>query len=85
MKIAIQSLPELAATTLHWLELRHRLQLGKRRLVVRLDPGKGRGHHEYVRTAGVQSKFGISSDQFDRLADLVEKAEARVLEPATRV
>eukprot|EP00762_Andalucia_godoyi_P008708 ANDGO_00485.mRNA.1 Diaminopimelate decarboxylase len=36
---------------------------GRRGLVLRLDPGgQGAGHHEKVRTAGKQSKFGISID-----------------------
>ncbi|MBA2320531.1 MAG: bifunctional aspartate kinase/diaminopimelate decarboxylase, partial [Deltaproteobacteria bacterium] len=32
-------------------------------LNLRLDPGRGRGHHAHVRTAGAASKFGISTDQ----------------------
>ena len=34
-----------------------------REILLRLDPGRGRGHHAFVRTAGAQSKFGISPDQ----------------------
>lgn len=42
-----------------------------REVFVRLDPGQGRGHHEYVRTAGVHSKFGIPLFELDELCELV--------------
>jgi diaminopimelate decarboxylase/aspartate kinase len=44
-----------------------------RRLFVRLDPGKGRGHHKHVHTAGVHSKFGIPPSD---LEELVERARS---------
>lgn len=50
-----------------------------RPLFVRLDPGKGRGHHKHVHTAGNVSKFGIARDQMDALAALVARAGARVV------
>ncbi|MBN1282554.1 MAG: bifunctional aspartate kinase/diaminopimelate decarboxylase [Proteobacteria bacterium] len=49
-----------------------------REIFVRIDPGKGRGHHEFVHTAGAKSKFGISPDQFDELSSLVNSSGARV-------
>lgn len=42
-----------------------------REVFLRLDPGRGRGHHPHVRTAGVQSKFGIAPEELgeaERLA-----------------
>ncbi|QDG53251.1 bifunctional aspartate kinase/diaminopimelate decarboxylase [Persicimonas caeni] len=48
-------------------------------VIVRLDPGRGRGHHKYVRTAGNQSKFGVAPNELDRLSELVEAAGARVV------
>ncbi|MBH23530.1 MAG: diaminopimelate decarboxylase [Myxococcales bacterium] len=50
-----------------------------RELFVRIDPGQGRGHHDYVKTAGARSKFGISVDQLGRLQELLERADARVI------
>jgi diaminopimelate decarboxylase/aspartate kinase len=50
-----------------------------REVMVRVDPGKGRGHHEHVKTAGAQSKFGVSFDQLDRLAALVERVGCKVV------
>lgn len=47
-------------------------------ILLRIDPGHGQGHHKYVRTAGIRSKFGISSEQFDEMAALVKKSGARV-------
>ena len=48
-------------------------------LFIRVDPGRGHGHHKYVRTAGAQSKFGVSPDQLDHLEELVSAAGARVV------
>ena len=36
-----------------------------RSILLRIDPGRGRGHHAYVRTAGAQSKFGIGPENLD--------------------
>lgn len=49
------------------------------RLFVRVDPGEGQGHHEKVRTAGVQSKFGVSRSEIDELVQLTEKANATIV------
>jgi len=38
------------------------------RVILRLDPGHGSGHHRYVRTAGEQSKFGIPMDDVEPVA-----------------
>lgn len=50
-----------------------------RRLFVRMDPGKGGGHHRHVRTAGPLSKFGVSADQLDELEALLKSADAHVV------
>ena len=46
---------------------------------LRIDPGKGRGHHRFVVTAGTASKFGIPVHELDRLQDLVDKLNVRVV------
>ena len=43
-----------------------------KRVLIRMDPGQGRGHHEHVKTAGVHSKFGVPMFEVDELCDLVE-------------
>jgi diaminopimelate decarboxylase/aspartate kinase len=48
-------------------------------VLLRLDPGRGRGHHAHVRTAGRQSKFGIAPEQVERVAVLARDAGARVI------
>jgi diaminopimelate decarboxylase/aspartate kinase len=48
-------------------------------IFVRVDPGRGRGHHEHVKTAGVHSKFGIPLFELDELEELVEAAGARIV------
>ena len=49
------------------------------RLLLRLDPGRGHGHHKHVRTAGAQSKFGISPEEVERVARRVEELGIEVV------
>ncbi len=49
-----------------------------RELIVRVDPGRGHGHHKYVRTAGPQSKFGIAPEELERLERLAAAASVRI-------
>jgi diaminopimelate decarboxylase/aspartate kinase len=55
-----------------------RLFKGKE-VFLRIDTGRGRGHHEHVRTAGTHSKFGVPLFEMDELTALVEKSGARVV------
>jgi diaminopimelate decarboxylase/aspartate kinase len=57
----------------HWPEV-----FRDREVLLRLDPGKGRGHHAHVRTAGRQSKFGIAPEELDAVLDAVQKANTTV-------
>ncbi len=50
-----------------------------RDIFVRMDPGFGRGHHQHVRTAGANSKFGIPMDEADELVRAVAQAGARIV------
>ncbi|MGD2166718.1 MAG: bifunctional aspartate kinase/diaminopimelate decarboxylase, partial [Gammaproteobacteria bacterium] len=50
-----------------------------REILVRIDPGRGRGHHEHVRTAGVQSKFGVPIFELDELLERVSAVGTRVI------
>lgn len=49
-----------------------------RRLFVRIDLGRGRGHHAHVRTAGEMSKFGVPLAELDELAALAARAGATI-------
>jgi diaminopimelate decarboxylase/aspartate kinase len=49
------------------------------KIIIRLDPGTGRGHHEHVRTAGAQSKFGIPRFEIDELMQLLDKTNTTVI------
>jgi diaminopimelate decarboxylase/aspartate kinase len=49
-----------------------------REIFLRLDPGRGLGHHAHVRTAGSQSKFGLSAPQLAEIQPLLERCGARV-------
>jgi len=50
-----------------------------KKLFIRVDPGQGRGHHEHVKTAGVDSKFGVPRFEVGELAKLVDSAGAEVI------
>jgi diaminopimelate decarboxylase/aspartate kinase len=50
-----------------------------RDILVRIDTGFGRGHHDHVRTAGVHAKFGIPLFELDELQRLVAATGARVI------
>jgi diaminopimelate decarboxylase/aspartate kinase len=50
-----------------------------REVFLRLDPGRGRGHHAHVRTAGAQSKFGLAPEQIDDIRPLLAACGARVV------
>ena len=49
------------------------------RLFLRLDPGVGRGHHDKVRTAGTQAKFGIPLFELEEVARLARDAGATIV------
>jgi diaminopimelate decarboxylase/aspartate kinase len=48
-------------------------------IFVRVDPGQGHGHHEKVRTAGAQSKFGVVPGDLARLRTAADQAGATVV------
>jgi len=48
-------------------------------LALRVDPGRGIGHHEKVKTAGAQTKFGQPLDEVDRFAEAAGRHAARVV------
>lgn len=41
-------------------------------LMLRIDPGYGDGHHKYVCTGGVESKFGIQLEELQKVSELVK-------------
>ena len=52
---------------------------GGRELFVRIDTGRGQGHHRHVRTAGVHAKFGVPLFELDELERLAAAAGARIV------
>jgi diaminopimelate decarboxylase/aspartate kinase len=50
-----------------------------REVFVRVDTGHGRGHHDHVRTAGEQSKFGIPRDELPELLTLARTLGVRIV------
>lgn len=50
-----------------------------REAFVRIDPGRGRGHHAHVKTGGATSKFGVAPEQLGRLRELVMRHRVHVV------
>jgi diaminopimelate decarboxylase/aspartate kinase len=50
-----------------------------RELLLRVDTGTGRGHHHHVRTAGVNSKFGVPLAELAAVAQLASAAGCRII------
>jgi diaminopimelate decarboxylase/aspartate kinase len=48
-------------------------------IFVRIDPEIGRGHHKHVKTAGTKSKFGVPVSSADRLEELVNLHNIKVI------
>lgn len=53
--------------------------LSGREVVVRVDPGTGRGHHRHVRTAGAASKFGIPLDELPTFVRSCDHVGVRIV------
>jgi diaminopimelate decarboxylase/aspartate kinase len=58
----------------HWPEL-----FRGREIFLRVDTGKGHGHHEHVRTAGTHSKFGIPLFELEEARKLVAACGSTVV------
>jgi diaminopimelate decarboxylase/aspartate kinase len=52
---------------------------GGAELFVRIDTGRGHGHHQHVRTAGIHTKFGVPMFEVDELERLARAAGARIV------
>ncbi len=50
-----------------------------RRILLRVDPGRGSGHHKYVHTGGASSKFGIPRSELPRVSSLVHQLGIEVV------
>ncbi len=49
-----------------------------REIFVRMDPGFGSGHHQHVRTGGVNAKFGVPMSEADEMATLAKGLGVRI-------
>lgn len=50
-----------------------------REIMLRVDLGRGLGHHDKVRTGGAGSKFGLPLDQLEAFVTLAEKNRTRIV------
>lgn len=50
-----------------------------REILLRVDLGQGRGHHEKVRTGGKESKFGVALDEVPRFREYARKHQVRIV------
>jgi diaminopimelate decarboxylase/aspartate kinase len=58
----------------HWPEV-----FRGREVMLRVDTGIGRGHHEHVRTAGAHTKFGVPMDELPALRELAGTLQLKVV------
>ena len=50
-----------------------------REILVRVDTGRGHGHHQHVRTAGVHAKFGVPLFEMGELAQVAHENGTRII------
>ncbi len=50
-----------------------------KRVMIRINPGKGAGHHEKVVTAGKLTKFGINPEDIDQVIAILEKYDVKLV------
>lgn len=58
----------------HWPEL-----FKNQQVILRIDPGAGKGHHKHVRTGGNESKFGITQKDIGLVIALAKKHQLQVV------
>lgn len=58
----------------HWPEL-----FANREIMLRVDLGRGLGHHDKVRTGGAGSKFGLPLDQLNAFVALAQRNRTRIV------
>lgn len=59
---------------LHWPEV-----FSGQEILVRVDIGKGSGHHKYVVTGGDQSKFGIPLSHLEHIVDVAKRHQIKII------
>ena len=50
-----------------------------KKILIRIDPGEGEGHHKFVKTAGNISKFGVPVDEINKIKKYTEKFDIEVI------
>tara|TARA_Y100000588_G_C14212082_1_gene907121 strand:- start:254 stop:1996 length:1743 start_codon:yes stop_codon:yes gene_type:complete len=50
-----------------------------KKIILRIDPGSGAGHHKYVCTGGNESKFGIPQSQLPQVLELTQQYRIHVV------
>lgn len=58
----------------HWAET-----FKNRSIMLRIDPGAGRGHHKHVVTAGSESKFGVPPKDLSRVWEICDQYNIEVI------
>lgn len=74
MEIAVENGLLVSVDSLSQLDLYGRVNPGGR-VMIRLNPGIGAGHHQKVITAGKRTKFGIDPDAFDEVRNILARHE----------
>ena len=77
-RMAFEANAEVTIDGAHVLEQAPEIFRGKK-LALRLDPGEGLGHHEKVRTAGANAKFGQRLAEAHRVAEAAQALDIDII------
>ncbi len=72
MGLAVENGLLVSVDSLSQLDLYGRVNPGGR-VMIRLNPGIGAGHHQKVITAGKKTKFGVDPDALDEVRDILSR------------
>ena len=59
--------------------IHHPQIFSNKKVILRIDPGQAKGHHQHVRTAGNRSKFGIHIDNLDQCIEIAKKINIEII------
>lgn len=62
-----------------WLLQKYPEVFAEQKFLIRIDPQTPQGHHKHVKTAGTESKFGISTDDLTELFIQAKKINASIV------
>ncbi len=75
--VSVDSLSQLESIAQVMQENPNHAYSGK--VMIRINPGKGAGHHQKVVTAGKETKFGINPEDINQVMDILNKYNVKLV------